>query len=233
MQNLMIVSEMSSPVSVLYNYINLDGLLATAYGLSNNLQDEKIDLSKPINIDIPLKKINDFYACSTSFFVSENNLNSSEKWYKRWEESYTDYIKVSKKINTGRGAFKNYAVSLPTLQTKYIVWFAVGEKEQIIKMLENNIFDIGKKRSQGYGKIKKWFIKEIAEDYSLNVSGKPTRQIPVECISFETSKQKKVTYKFPYFAREFSKICHIPEKNMLDFEEFKNMFSIDLKEVLS
>lgn len=232
MENLLIIAEMGSPVSLLYNYINMDGLLATGYGLENNLQDEKIDLSKEIVIDIPLKKISDFYACSTSFFVSSNNIKSSEKWYKRWEEQYSSYINATKKINTGRGAFKNYAVSLPTLQTELACWFVVGNKIEIERLLNKYIFDLGKKRSQGFGKIKKWHILNVNSDYSLKVDNKPTRQIPTDALHFDNSKVRQLTYKFPYFASQFSKMCFIPEKNMFDFEEFEKLFKINLKELL-
>lgn len=69
------------------------------------------------------------------------------------------------KINTTGGQYKSIRLPLDCRMVERIVWFTRGHRKPLLKMLKG-VDSLGKKRSNGYGRVGEWAIEKIEEDYS-------------------------------------------------------------------
>ena len=79
-----------------------------------------------------------------------------------------------------RGFFKAYRNPLVYHTISEIVFYASGDKAEIERLLKENIAYLGKKSSQGYGKVKEWTVEIIDEDKSIFNNGKLMRFVGIE-----------------------------------------------------
>ena len=90
-------------------------------------------------------------------------------WHKRFDaqeaEDYADFQGRRGKVNVGAAQFKNYRMPLTVFLVPELTWYVVGNQKEIADLV-NRITSIGKKRSQGYGKISYWSLEDAEEDLS-------------------------------------------------------------------
>jgi hypothetical protein len=232
LKNLKIEAILQSPISVTRDVINFDGLISICVANEMGLQDTKynpeIKLKLPIEFDDEMQ----LYKASCGFYAGKE---STEKWYKRWDSENENYLELNKKIETGRGKYKNYAMPIKIISTNKITFYARAEKKETQRLLTTHIHTIGKKSSQGYGIIKEWIITEIQHDNSfIFANGNLSRQIPFEdankllvCgnIKLDTKQSKVCTPTFPYWDISKQVKCFVPkvkfrtEKEMIQYIE--------------
>lgn len=228
MRNLRIEAILKSPVSITRSLLNIDGLIALAVANEMGLQDTKYDPTIKIKIPVEICQYTGVYKASSGFYVGPE---SSEKWHKRFDMEYQEYVDSNKQILIGRGYFKNYSMPIKIVQTKKIIWFARGEKNELLRLLNAHIDCLGKKRAQGYGIIKEWRIQEIEEECSLVFpNGNLSRQIPYEKatkllelhnkINLDTRNSALCTYQFPYWNTADQEQCFLPKAHFKDEKEF-------------
>lgn len=120
-----------------------------------------------------------YYAASFAQW-SEKTAQGKDEWTKRFDSEFGDFIdfqgkRGKVKINAGR--YKAYRMPVFYKHALEIIWYVVGDIQGIHKLLRH-VTHIGKKYSQGWGRIRKWEIKEIPNDWSERKNGKPTRSLP-------------------------------------------------------
>lgn len=218
LKNLKIEAILQSPMSITRDIINFDNLIticvAKEMGLSDTKYNPDIKLKLPIEYDNELE----LYKASCGFYTGKE---STEKWYKRWDSENEQYLELNKKIETGRGKYKNYAMPIRICNAEKITFFARTEKNEMQRLLDSHIYTIGKKSSQGYGIVRKWVITEIENDNSFILeNGNLARQIPLEkagilikrgITNLDTRKSKVMTYIFPYWDISKQVQCFVPD----------------------
>lgn len=209
--------RMETPICLTYPFIFFDALIAH---LRNRYVDpegyralpSKKVVKKASEIDIPIKKMvlpsGDFiYHASVSIF--DFNEGYITTIYKRFCEKHLNYEKIKrKKIDRGRGFFRDYMIKLVYVPAKTVTFYVNGDVEQIEKLLEG-LPALGKKTAIGFGVIKDFKIKEIKDDRSIIWNGKAMRPIPMEAVS-EASEIVLMAYKPPYWAKENHRPCVPP-----------------------
>lgn len=90
-------------------------------------------------------------------------------WHKRFDaqeaEECVDFQGRRGKVNVGAAKYKNYRMPLTIFLVPALTWYAVGDMAEV-KDLISRVTSIGKKRSQGYGKVRNWMVQETEEDLS-------------------------------------------------------------------
>jgi CRISPR type IV-associated protein Csf3 len=186
-KNLKITAMMSSPICAI-EPISLDAIISAAKAMEivgdDYYSGKNVCGSKEM-IDGILSKIFDkkYDVYCASIGIGENR-EFIGSWSKRWDTRNDGIVKQDKKgkhrADTGSGYFKNYHMPMILKSYKNIVFYARGDKEELKRLLDNNIHSVGKKRSQGYGRISKWVIEEIGEDNSIVNEVVLMRHIPFE-----------------------------------------------------
>lgn len=190
---LRIVAQMQTPV-VSDEWLPLDGILlyqATRRdlgALSRSLPGVS-SLAEPkgepmAGGSLPLKRVHGidwYYMCSWAQPIPWWIAEGTDYWNKRTDIQYADMIDFEGKrgkIIIEAGRYKSYRMPIFYRVTLLIEWYAVGDRAEIEALL-TTCTHIGKKRSQGWGRVSKWIVESWPEDWSIWKDGKLTRGIPV------------------------------------------------------
>lgn len=122
-----------------------------------------------------------FYACS---FADWGDVWADDTgfWAKRFDQASADLIDFDGrrgKIDVSSGLYKGYQMPVYTRSALRVYWYAVGDMERVRDLL-SDVTHIGKKTSQGYGRINLWDVEAWPHDWSMWRDGKPTRAIPAQ-----------------------------------------------------
>lgn len=202
MKNLKITALLASPLSFNYDIL-FDTLLISAKAKGLKMSDEEFDPTNAINIDEEVKYLNDIPLCSKGFV---EGLNGTAKYYKRFDED-SELFYCNKKIETGKGRFKNYSNTINTIHSSKIEFYCFGDKGKIEKLLEK-VYSIGKKISQGYGIVREWKIEECEIVNWFDIDN-PLRPMPCDMFESNNKNRKVIAYKFPYWYKGNKKLCYV------------------------
>lgn len=86
------------------------------------------------------------------------------------------------RVETGKGPYKAYHQPLPLIVTAGLTWYVNGDLAAIEALLADAPY-IGKKRSQGYGRVKRWTVTPRAEDYSVWYNDNLMRPVPQDLLT--------------------------------------------------
>jgi len=121
-------------------------------------------------------KPNWYYRCSWAQWGPY--VEGSSTWNKRFDLPLISLLAHSGKILTSKGAYKAYLVPVYYRAALWVEWYCVGRKEEIEELL-CVMTNVGKKGAQGWGRVTRWEVEEIAEDWSIWKDGKLMRGIPL------------------------------------------------------
>lgn len=189
-ENLRIIAEMQSPVC--YNdFLKFDNIISAAKAKDILKDDYYINEKQAGNIQLVIDTLSKFLKFNNELCVFHASCAINEdkefvtSYSKRWNSARDEIVKFvgkgKQEIDTARGFFKSYHSPLIYKSIPKIVFYACGNKSEIERLLQNITF-LGKKSSQGYGKIKKWNIEIIDEDKSIFDGDKLMRFVPAEKI---------------------------------------------------
>jgi len=220
-QPLQVTFQLSTPIAT-SDFIHFDGILSylimkDALGEDfYNLEDNKNIL---YNIPLPIEeggKEKKYFASSIGIF--DEKAEGVSHWRKRWAEKFDNYVDFGKKkgrIDKGSGKFKMYDMPFAYISSPEIKFYVYGDKEEINRLLLN-LSAIGKKVTQGYGKIKDFNIKGIERDISCFNDGVIMRPIPTTEVEDEIISKIKgfwiryYAYRPPYWHPLNFDRCLIP-----------------------
>lgn len=216
LQNLEVTIKLETPVSFM-GFFYLEGILQ--YQILVNLLGSdffNLDKNEGLTIPLPLKwhgsKMK-FPACSVAQYEGAEGIT---RWRKRWDSQFDDVVDFGKKKNRVEhkmGHFKCYDMPLVYHTIPDGLKFYLVGNAAVIDELLSSVVSIGKKRSQGFGKIQKVLIDEIKEDWSTAKDGVLMRPLPVEEISLFSSVEAPIIqmgYKPPYYWPENITFCFVP-----------------------
>lgn len=122
-----------------------------------------------------------YYACSFAVWP-DHTVHDKQDYAKRFRsheaEKYVDFGNRRGRVDTTRGAQKNYFIKEYTRNAEYVEWYLRGNKDAVEKLL---FFctHIGKKSAQGCGSVMDWTVQETDRDwYKNNDQGRLMRAMP-------------------------------------------------------
>lgn len=220
-KNFKVTTHMATPIATI-GYIILDSVISAAiakdkvkdeYYAGANICGTKEQIDEWLGEVLDKKQ----GVYCTSIGIGENK-EFVGTWAKRWDDRHDDIVTGFKgitRVDIGAGHFKNYHMPIVLKSYSRIEFYVRGNLEEVERLLNNYIFYLGKKGSQGYGQVRKWEFEEIEEDWSLWENGKPMRPIPAkECIYYiENNNYNLQTYSTipPYWRDDCRELCLMPE----------------------
>jgi len=113
-------------------------------------------------IPIPLvrERIGDLPIPLCSAGIASQTLTDTNQHYTRSiaAEDFSDVASRVKIATTG-GEHRSYRLPLRTRVVDSVVWFAKGDKRELKRELRR-VHGLGKKISQGWGRVKEWIVEE-------------------------------------------------------------------------
>ena len=103
-------------------------------------------------------------------------IRDSEYWHKRAPEDRMD-LATKQRMETRRGRWKEYRVPLSTIRTPELRAVCIGNPEEVSRLLQE-CSHVGKKSSQGFGRVLEWSVSLLGEDESV-VRGSALKARPV------------------------------------------------------
>ena len=194
---LRVVIQTSSP-TISHPFISLDGILSRLIierlGIFQ-LPERKDDIYE---ILLPLEKREhpEFWYWKTSMGLSNSKFIGKTYWTKHFKsEQRLD----EEPIEAGR--VLTYAMPLIYEPPCEFVFFCKGQKRAVENLLAT-LKNIGKKRSQGFGRVALIKVEEIEEDLSEFYNDTIMRPIPIEIFNLEIKegmKIEKLGFRPPYW----------------------------------
>ena len=205
---------------------NLDSILAYAWMLENhpdavfNSEIARDGFIEPI---LPLAKGEDGrWKSSSGFYIQYDEI--TEYWHKRFNDSegalYIDFKGKRGKVNTQAGETKAYRMPQVIRIISDIEFYAVGDIEEVRRLLNTYITNIGKKGAQGYGYVKEWAVEEWRGDWTEYGPYGIMRPTPFDGKQILDREYQIRIYgiKPPYWLKENQKVCVIPNVRVKKIE---------------
>lgn len=125
-----------------------------------------------------------YYACSNAQW-DDPCIVGHDHWSKRLDQAPAYMIDFQGKrgnVKITGGFYRGYRQSLDYYASRTIRWYVVGDKD-LIENLLRFATHIGKKTSQGWGRIARWTVETWRDDMSCWDGVHPMRPIPVDVIA--------------------------------------------------
>lgn len=225
-KNFKVIAHLGSPLCAIDDII-LDSIIIAAI-CKDLFKDDYYTGSNKYGtkeqVDEMLSKVLDKqYGVYCTSYGFGNDRETISSWSKRFDVKNDDLIKFTGKakhrVDLGAGYFKNYHIPVVLKSVKTLTFYVRGDMERIKYLLENYIFYLGKKPSQGYGEVRFWEFEEIEDNISvLDKENKNMRNIPYEEV-YDILKEnasnikdfsfnlKKMPVIPPYWRPDYKEVC--------------------------
>ncbi len=130
---------------------------------------------------LPIKTVHSkewYYHCSWAQW--SENIEAKDYWNKRYDNALSDFVSFGDRrgtVNNLAGQYKAYHQPVFYRSALWVRWYCVGDKVEISRLL-STCTNIGKKPAQGWGKVARWEVEPIGDDWSIWKEGKLMRGIP-------------------------------------------------------
>lgn len=190
MQSLRITAHLATPF-VVYDAFSpsLDAIIEWYWLKERGLASPNPDSDSLVQADLPLLKGDiqgEWYWCvSSPHYLLEGQ--QTTRMRRRWDchDKHLDWGGKRAKFSTSEGHTKGYDLPNYLRSTPQIDWFAVGDRDEILRLLQQ-CTGIGKKLSQGFGQVIRWEVQEFDQDWHLwGAAGQLMRPIPVQLLTQE------------------------------------------------
>lgn len=167
-------------------YLPIDGILyATAmrraYGPELLTASGKAAPAAPVALPLERRGEDDAWYYAASFAQWGPHADYSSFWVKRFDQEHDDLVDFDGrrgKVIVEQGRYKAYHMPTFLRHALWVSWYVVGEKVEIESLLAA-VTHIGKKTSQGNGRIIAWTVEPWPEDWSVyGPDGRLMRAIP-------------------------------------------------------
>jgi len=210
---------MGSPFVSADGIIPLDSILAYAVytditrgDLQTWQTNNAIEL---INMPVPCTEIltadgKRYFSASWGIFDDSTSIG---RWKKRWEEDFDNLVDFGGRkceVDHKSGGMKAYDMPLVLRSAPEIIFYANGNHDEIRRLLKSHITHIGKKRSQGWGRITGIEVDKIEHDKSCWSARLPMRSVPVDGEAHSDLKVSHVGYRPPYWLPQNQALCYVP-----------------------
>lgn len=131
---------------------------------------------------LPIKTVHGkewYYRCSWAEWGPY--VDGRDYWNKRFDSSLADLVDFGERrgtVNNLAGQYKAYHQPVFYRSALWVSWYCVGDRREIERLL-STLTHIGKKISQGWGRVVGWKAEVVTEDWSIWRNGKLMRGVPV------------------------------------------------------
>jgi CRISPR type IV-associated protein Csf3 len=233
--------DLGAPVAASDPYIHLDSFVAYAAGVKSvgrDGLDELEDGGEPEywRDEIPFEtyEVGDEWVWATSSAgiahpdgdgdIGEPKRWNTTRWRTHFDHDPEHQIKQTH-VNTSSGEFKSYNAALPYSATDSLTFFFEGDAERTVDLIETHVPAVGKKRSQGFGRITDVQVTSAvgAVDSAIYHNGRVLRSLPAK---FAPTVASGITYERrtvrpPYWhqanqAMAIAPFVDVPRENLAD-----------------
>lgn len=205
--------DLGSPIAASDPYIHLDSFVAYAAGVESIGVEglaELEDGGEPEYFadEMPFKRYEADgewvwattaagIATADGTDIDERERWSATKWRKHFDDDPVHQIKETH-INTSSGSFKSYNAALPYTGADELTFFfepaADSEPERVLELIDRHVSGIGKKRSQGFGRIRDLDLVDASDTVQSGIyhNGTWLRSVPTE---FAPTVVSGITYE--------------------------------------
>jgi len=169
-------------------------------------------------VSVPLKCINSgtpdwFFACSWAYPQPWWVAEGSDNWNKRFDNDLSDLIDFGKrrgKVIIEEAQYKSYHVPIYYRVALFIEWYCVGKRRRIKELL-STVTHVGKKTSQGWGRVSDWSIESWPDDWSCyGPGGELMRGIPLAMNTRRAGDTISYGIRPSYYRTENNRILAVP-----------------------
>lgn len=202
--------NLGAPVAASDPYIHLDSFVAYAAGVEavgRDGLDELEDGGEPEYWieEMPFERYEvdgEWVWATSSAGIAhpdgDGDSGEPERWNTtRWRNHFDDdpehQIKETN-INTSSGEFKSYNAALPYSAADTLTFFFEGDANRVVELIEKHVAAVGKKRSQGFGRIRDIEVASAGDtvESAIYHNGRVLRSLPN---SFAPTVVSGVTYQ--------------------------------------
>lgn len=186
--------DLGAPVAASDPYIHLDSFVAYAAGVESvgrDGLDELEDGGDPEywRDEMPFETYEvdgEWVWASSCASIATNESSdgppgrwSTTRWRSRFDAKPEHQIRETN-VNTSSGEFKSYNAALPYTATDSLTFFFEGDADRVAQLIETHVPAVGKKRSQGFGRITDVSVTsaEGAVESSIYHNGRILRSLP-------------------------------------------------------
>ena len=185
---ILIIARLVTPIIHAENRLtHLDGILSAA-AITDHPVASQYDQAAVVPLPLELLWVSDdglpLWACTPLRPVNnDKGLDAVEYWHKRYPSHRAEFGRKLN-ANTAAGRWREYRTPVHTHSVNTLAALAIGSPEETLRLLET-ITHIGKKGSQGFGRVAKWEV--IAANHNADdiVS---LRRVPVASCLGENRK---------------------------------------------
>jgi CRISPR type IV-associated protein Csf3 len=119
-----------------------------------------------------------YYKCSWAQW--SHTVEGRDHWNKRFDSAIADMVDFQGKrgkVIIEQGKYRAYHMPVFYRSALWIDWYAVGCLASLQYLLQI-VTHIGKKASQGWGRVKEWVVEPWPDDWSTWVDGRLMRGVP-------------------------------------------------------
>jgi len=236
--------NLGSPIAASDPYIHLDSFVSYAAGVESIGHDgiaELEDGGEPeyFEDEMPFRKYETdgdwVWATSAAGIATPDGIDIQErerwsvtKWRGHFDDDPVHQVKETH-VNTSSGEFKSYNAALPYTGADELTFFfepSTGtDPERVVEMIETHVSGIGKKRSQGFGRIRDVQVTsaEGAVESAIYHNGRVLRSLPATfaptVISGATYENRTVRPPYWHAANQtmaYSPFVDVPRENFSD-----------------
>lgn len=135
-----------------------------------------------------------YYKCSWAQW--SHDVEGRDYWNKRFDSQFADLVDFGKrrgKVIIEQGKYKAYHMPVFYRAALWTEWYCVGDKTEIEHLL-STVTHLGKKSSQGWGRVSWWEIKLQNEDWSIYHDNSLMRGVPIDDAQILGVQYKKQHY---------------------------------------
>lgn len=150
-----------------------------------------------------------FYLCSFAQWPAHAQ-EGKAYWTKHIDMRRIDMVDMQRasKIQIAKGRYRSYHMPIFYLATQYVEWYCVGRQGEIAELLRD-VWAIGKKQSQGWGRVARWEIAPWPDDWSVRHNEQLMRAVPITG-TFDMSRAQLAGYRPPYWLPANQALCEMP-----------------------
>lgn len=154
-----------------------------------------------------------YYLCSWAQWP-EHVVDGRSFWTKRLSR-HTEILDLgrAKQVSLKGGRYRSYQMPVFYRSCLYVDWYCVGDGDAILDLL-SDVWGLGKKTTQGYGRVLRWEAEPIIGDWSVWRNGDLARAVPVCDQSYkeldESWPKMEVGFRPSYWQSHNQAMCYIP-----------------------
>lgn len=160
-----------------------------------------------------------YFACSFAQPEKWWLHEACDHWNKRFDLAESDLVDFKGKrgtINVQSARYRAYHMPIYYRVAIKVEWYCVGDRERIEYLL-STVTHIGKKSSQGYGRVNRWETAALLEDFSEYKDGLLMRALPTtkdELLAIgkrgAAFKVRHCGFRPSYYVKQNQTLCLIP-----------------------